>query len=1424
MIHSPFPGRRSLWAALTLSSALAVSGLSTSGALAVDPIPVKPPPAKADKDKGQKTGGPGLGRQTRGRDRRLDAKQTEKSLKESIRNQEQILELEDKSSPSFAKHSMALADFYWDLAEFYGNRVNSEEIEKPLFEAQQRNDTKQIERWTREQQRLTDLKRKYQEETIKRYKDLTRRFSKAENLDEIRYFLAYNLTEMGRGEEGIEEYTKIIGEHPTSPFVPDALVNIGDYYFELNDFGNAIKLFEKAETYTEANIYGYSIYKQAWCLYNLADYKLSLQRFIDVIELAKAKVLEGQKGAIALRREAQNELVLPYSKVGRPADAIRFLIEKADAGDRYLDIASRLATIYTEQSEFARSTELLRILMDEARKGAIGGEDQSYKVILFQRQIVSNAIAAGDKKGTVDEIGNLIRIYETDMARAPADFQETERDEIKRMMLEVAGTYHAEYNKTKEKRTLEFTQRLYDEYLRVFRQDENAYQLSMNNALLMLATDKYEEAAVEFEKLIQMDPSGKYADLAAEQAVLAYLKVVEAKNKQEATKLKNEAEEDLKPIELPPEDKRFATAVDRWMAIVAKNGENAETKNNIPAARFASAKLYYNYNHFGEAAARFGTFLDKHPGHPAENDARRLLLSAYNLAGDIDNLRLYANKFDTASNVSEDLRADIQRVKNAFNFQECQKIQADHQHIQAATCFEKYAREFPDESRSVDAIYNAALAYFEAKQVVKALETQRTIIDKYPKHELAPKAAYAIGEMFRQTAAYGEASTWYEFLVQRYPDHKLAQNALRYAAIFRKTLGQYKQAIANLQTYLRKYPNEGDAPRVDFDIVLILEKEEKWAQVVTAVNAHLKKYQKEPATVRLQALNKRGLALQRMKKHREATAAFEQTLATFRGLEDKYKMDLDVPAFSAVAESHFNIGEVQLQEARAIKLDGKTDKTVTKAVTDKLTIMDRVKNTYEQVIAYGHPGWVIAASTQLGLAYQDLADAIENVPLPASVRGFAEAEDAFRQDMADRSTKIRAQALTNYRRALETAQRDRWFNEYSEKAERAIAQLDLEDKSVKEFRLRPTQLRPNGGVPEFAGGEAPTGDFAEALKIARDPKLLATRAGDAERLFRAAARDAKNGKHASYNVGLLLGLKGDLAGARAAWQSALGVDPKYNPARAQLLGLDLLDAGKAAGAVAELEKIAAEDPFQQDAQNLLTAWKLERATELMRTDKKKAAEAFEGARRHGRNVLAGDPDNIHAYLNIAITYYREGLFDQAGLVAESALEGHKEAAALHNVLGLVHLSRDNLRAATDAFLAALAADPANDDARLNLASIELGYGNFEAALKRFDEVLKTRPGDADVLMSRAVALRGLGRYDDAEKGYLAALAARPGTNEADYNLCILHQQYTQKYELAKSRCESFLGRIDKSNPKFAEVGKRIKSIEATMRALKKTGP
>lgn len=346
------------------------------------------------------------------------------------------------------------------------------------------------------------------------------------------------------------------------------------------------------------------------------------------------------------------------------------------------------------------------------------------------------------------------------------------------------------------------------------------------------------------------------------------------------------------------------------------------------------------------------------------------------------------------------------------------------------------------------------------------------------------------------------------------------------------------------------------------------------------------------------------------------------------------------------------------------------------------------------------------------------------------------------------------------------------------------------------------------GIPTIAWA----GPFEDGMKIVKDPKQLATKSGEAEKLFREAT--SKDGKNADawYNLGVLQLRRGDKAGARDSFTKATGVNAKHLAARAQIAGLELQNPGTEAQAVATLTSIVdTEDRFQAEARNLLAAYELKRKN-------------WEAAIKHGRNALLGDKDNTNAFLNIAIAYFNQKQYDQAGLVASSALESHPEAAALHNLMGLVYLSQDNSRQATEAFAAALKHDPQFDDARINLGALELAYGNFDSALKRFEEALKKRPDDSELVLSRAVAMRGLGKFDDAEKGYNEAKRLAPGNVEIDYNLCILHQQYTQKMELAKAACETYLGRIDNKNPRFGEVQKRIKSIDAVLKVMNRTQP
>lgn len=1025
----------------------------------------EPPPSEGDAR-------PALTGQTRTRDR--DAPKptsTERSFLASIEDQRTIIELTPRGDAKYPMQVIALADFYWDLAEWYGLQAYSEEIEKPLYEAEQRGDTDAVAKYKQRQQTLVDRKAEFQMKTISVYRDVIRDYPRSKRLDEVRYFLAYNLTEMGRAEEGVDVYTELIGAHPGSPYVPDAIVNIGEYYFEINDFANALKLYQQAERFEDASIYGYAIYKQAWCYYNLGvttldgesinGYRLSLSRFLQVIKLADEQALAGRKGAIALKREAQNDMVLPYSKVGKASEAIAFL--RTYAPDRYLTLAGRLASIYTEQNEFMRSTSLLRALITEARKGNIAGEDKSYMVVGFQRQIVDNSMRSGDKEATVAEVGELMRSWQELERGGPAEYIKTERDEIKRVVLEIAAAYHTEFSRTQERKTLEYTQQLYDEYLRIFREDENAYQIAMNNALLLLATEKWEEAAAEFERVIRMEPDGEFADNAAERAVIAYLKLIQIENKN----IKSVAFDDLAREELSSDSQRFVNAIDRWMAIIKKQGEKAQTAENVPMARFAAAKVFYNANHFDESAGRFAEFIEKHPDHRLVNDARRHVLSAYNLAHDVDNLIRYANLYDAIPSLPPDLKEDIQKIRNALNFQACFKDQQRGDHLVAAQCFEQYAREFPDEERAPEAIYNAGINYFEAKQVERALSTQLELYKRYRNNELAPKALYSMGEMFRQTAVYDEAAKVYEAFVKNHRGHPLEERALRFASIYRKTLGNYREAIANLKLWLSRFGDQPSAPRVNLDVIAILELQGQSRQVVSAVTAHLRRYRDQPASVRLQALNKRGLAYLELKQYPKAQAAFDETVAAFKELKESDILDLDLDAVAAVAEAHFHLGERLLRDARRVKLDSPSDKVMAKAIEEKMTLMASAKTTYDQVIAYGHPGWEIAAWNQLGLAYQDLAEAVENATVPRTIRHLPEVVDRWHQDMAERAKTIRDSAIRAYRSALEVARRERWFNAYAESAEAALAQLDLTDQSTKEYRLRPTHLKANSAHPSF---------------------------------------------------------------------------------------------------------------------------------------------------------------------------------------------------------------------------------------------------------------------------------------------------------------------------------------------------------------------
>jgi len=1016
--------------------------------------------------------GPGFSLETK---RKKKRKATKESIEASIENQKMILELEPKTSVNYPKMKIALADFYWDISEWYDREAYGDDLEQKIFDAEEAKNDAEMKRLKAYQTELFEKVKDYQSLTTDTYFEVIADFPNLKNMDEIRYYLGYHLTLMKEMKRSAEVYKDLIRNHPNSKYVPDALVNVGELWFAENDFANALQMYEVAasEQYKNAPVYNYAIYKQGWCHYNLGRYGVALGKLKTVIENTRAMIKKsGNKGAIDLQKEAQNDMVLPYAKVGKPGGAVKFF--KEWAGDRYLKLCSRLASVYTEETEYKKSNSLLKLLIKEAKKTT----DQKHMVLTFQRQIVDNEHRAGDKGATVREVAAMIKLFEELRGGgAPTKFLKKEAGKIDTMILTIAFGFHSEYKTTKNQKTLDYTQMLYDEYLRLFPDKKNSYAILTNTCILKEMVGKFAEAAVCYEKVIKAKPDGKHASEAAERLVIVLLESYKGREKTEVKTDKDKAG-DMEKKDISVEGTRFLSAVDLWFKVLdekKKQGQkiSSEDNENIPKALYLAALTYYEHNHFKESAKRFGKFMDEFPDHEWAPEAAIFVLSAFNLARDVESLKKYADKLKADKRYYRgEVKEKIDIFYKEYNFLQCFKPEKEKRHLEAAKCFLKYETEHPDAEKAPEAVFNAAVNYFKAKRVEEAIKTQKKLYDKFGRrNKLGTKALYAIAEIFRETTVYDEAANIYEAFVANHPKHELAEKALRYASVFRKTLGQYNQAVKNLELYLKQYgdkkANVNTAPRVHLDIILIREKQENHKHVIFYSKQHFRKFKKEPPAVRLRVLGALGNAYKAANKPKDAAKTFEQTVNVYKSLSKKDIGTLDMPAIAAAAEAHFNMGSEVLKQAKRIKLEG-SEKKIKKLTTKKLKAIGETKKLFNAVINYNHPGWAIAGFFALGSAYENLADTIENSAVPRKIRHMIEVVEEYKAELTAQAEKIRnTAAIPAYQNALKIARVQNWFNEWSEKAEQSLARIDLKDTSIKEYRLRPVATGANRAIPSF---------------------------------------------------------------------------------------------------------------------------------------------------------------------------------------------------------------------------------------------------------------------------------------------------------------------------------------------------------------------
>ena len=99
--------------------------------------------------------------------------------------------------------------------------------------------------------------------------------------------------------------------------------------------------------------------------------------------------------------------------------------------------------------------------------------------------------------------------------------------------------------------------------------------------------------------------------------------------------------------------------------------------------------------------------------------------------------------------------------------------------------------------------------------------------------------------------------------------------------------------------------------------------------------------------------------------------------------------------------------------------------------------------------------------------------------------------------------------------------------------------------------------------------------------------------------------------------------------------------------------------------------------------------------------------------------------------------------------------------------------------AAEAYRRALALDPRDADAHVNLGRLVHESGDAETAREHYGRALDCRPDDATAAFNLGVALEDLGRPREALAAYENALALDPGNADAHYNAASLCERLGQ---------------------------------------------
>ena len=773
-----------------------------------------------------------------------------------------------------ANKAMEKADLLFRLAEMHATkarylRFQGMEQQAKIDRAEAKKDKAQKRTLSAEQAGFFERSKKALLAAVRTYASVADdpayiEFSKR---DQVLYYYARSLEELGGHSKARQVYQKLIKDHPASPMIADALMVFADYYFENESLPNAERFYDRVLELKTPATYDYALYKRSWVYYNQRRFQDALEGFYDV-----ATRTRGQEKRQNLTRAARKDYVRVYAEIGKPRMAYR-AFQRVDKKHAF-DMLQVLADVYIEQGKGEKAIYTLRSLI---RK-----RPDHDRVCLWQRDIVDMILSIGtNNRQKAAEIENLVALYKHldggvagkagKKASRPFDRQALGecRDAAADITGYMARVWHDEGVKTRNRTILADAASLYDLYLASFSgapdfgetqyfHAELLWQLADTETDESLVVKRWEDAATAFASAVSSGQlKGQQRKESAYAAVLAWQYAIQRTPDTTAAATASSDSDDVprKAQPIPARERKMLAAFDFYI-------DNIKDRNDtdLIGIKFLKAVTYARHHHHARAIPIFSEIVKRHASHPAAVDAAIRLLDSLVLSDRSDELIRWVRVLQKRQKLLEDNQILADRVaalertwlrKQAEDLEKRAKKSGDYRlHVACGAAYVDIynnALKSDGEVKGGDEVlYNAGVCFEDGKSLRLAFDMYELLIERHPDSPHAHRAWARHGTALARAGYYEQSADKLAAYARRFGGEEDAAEALSNAVFFYKGTGDDDRAIEAAEFFLQRYGKRDPDRAADamFGMTAVHEKLGDPDKVVKHLQRYLRQYGK----------------------------------------------------------------------------------------------------------------------------------------------------------------------------------------------------------------------------------------------------------------------------------------------------------------------------------------------------------------------------------------------------------------------------------------------------------------------------------------------------------------------------------------------------------------------------------------------------